>query len=124
MAALVAAIVFAGCQQPQPEAPNQQQARLLAAQNVDLQKQLEQQRAEIKVLQEKYVRELRQRDQELIRCQVRIEGLQQDLKKGIEERVRSLTAPVLDENTKLRQEVVDLKAQIEKLKAAPTKEGR
>jgi len=124
MAALVAAIVFAGCQQPQPEAPNQQQARLLAAQNVDLQKQLEQQRAEIKVLQEKYVRELRQRDQELIRCQVRIEGLQQDLKKGIEERVRSLTAPVLDENAKLRQEVVDLKAQIEKLKAAPTKEGR
>ena len=61
--------------------------------------------------------------QELIRCKVRIDALQQEVKKGIQERVRSLTAPVLDENARLRQEVADLKAQIEKLKAAPTKEG-
>ncbi len=123
-AATVIAIVFlAGCQQPQAETPNQQQARLLAAQNAELQKQLEQRQAEIKLLQEKHTKELRQRDQELIRCKVRIEALQQEVKKGVEERVKSLTAPVLDENAKLRQEIVGLKAQIEKLKAAPAKEG-
>ena len=121
-AAVVAVMCFAGCQQPQ-QAPNQQQARLLAAQNADLQEQLERQRAEIKVLQEKHTKELRQRDQELIRCKVRIDALQQEVKKGVQERVKSITTPVLDENARLRQEVVELKAQIEKLKAAPAKEG-
>ncbi len=120
--AMVAVMFFTGCQQPQ-EAPNQQQARLLAAQNADLQKQLQLRQAEIKVLQEKHTRELRQRDQELIRCKVRIEALQQDVKKGVDERVKSVTAPVLDENARLRQEVVELKAEIEKLKAAPAREG-
>ncbi len=123
VAAFMAVIFVTGCQQPQQEAPNQQQARLLAAQNADLQKQLELRQAEIKVLQEKLTKELRQRDQELIRCKVRIDALQQEVKKGIQDRVRTLTAPVLDENAKLRQEVLDLKAQIEKLKATPAREG-
>ena len=116
VAALVAMLVFAGCQQPQ-EAPNQQQARLLAAQNADLQKQLEARQAEIKVMQEKHTKELRLRDQELIRCKVRIDALQQEIKKGIDQRVGTITARVLDENANLRQE-------IEKLKAAPAKEDQ
>jgi len=123
LAAMITAMFFTGCQQPQ-EAPNQQQARLLVAQNADLQKQLDARQAEIKTLQETHAKELRLRDQELIRCKVRIDALQQDLKKGVEERVKSVTAPVLDENAKLRQEVEQLKAQVEKLKAAPAKEGQ
>ena len=123
VAALVAMLVFAGCQQPQ-EAPNQQQARLLAAQNADLQKQLEARQAEIKVMQEKHTKELRLRDQELIRCKVRIDALQQEIKKGIDQRVQTITARVLDENTNLRQEIEKLKAEIEKLKAVPGKEGK
>jgi len=123
VAAIVAAVVFTGCQQPQ-EAPNQQQGRLLAAQNADLQKQLEARLAEINTLQKKYTQELRLRDQELIRCKVRIDALQQELKKGIDQRVQTITARVLDENAKLRQEIEQLKAQIEKLKAAPAKEGK
>jgi len=123
VAALVAMLVFAGCQQPQ-EAPNQQQARLLAAQNADLQKQLEARQAEIKVMQEKHTKELRLRDQELIRCKVRIDALQQEIKKGIDQRVGTITARVLDENTNLRQEIEKLKAEIEKLKAVPGKEGK
>ncbi len=124
VAALVAMMVFAGCQQPAQEAPSQQQARLLAAQNADLQKQLEARQAEIRVLHEKYTKELRLRDQELIRCKVRIDALQQEIKKGIDQRVGTITARVLDENAKLRQENEQLKAEIEKLKAAPAKEGR
>ncbi len=124
VAALVAALAFAGCQQPTQEAPNQQQARLLAAQNADLQKQLEAQQAQIDTLQKKYTQELRVRDQELIRRQVRIDALQHELKKGIDQRVQTITARVLDENAKLRQEIEQLKAQIEKLKAAPAKESK
>jgi flagellar motility protein MotE (MotC chaperone) len=117
--AAVAVVMFCtGCQPPPQEAPNQQQARLVAAQNAELQKQLELQRAEIKVLLEKHTKELRQRDQELIRCRVRIEALEQNFKKEIQERVRSVTEPVLNENARLRREIVELKTQIEKLQAA------
>ncbi len=122
--ALVAMMVCAGCQQPAQEAPNQQQARLLTAQNADLQKQVEARQSEIKVLHEKYTKELRLRDQELIRCKVRIDALQQDIKKGIDQRVATITASVLDENAKLRQENEQLKAELEKLRAAPAKEGK
>jgi hypothetical protein len=52
--ALVAVAFFTGCQQPPQEAPSQQQARLLAAQDADLQKQLAARQAEIATLQQKY----------------------------------------------------------------------
>ncbi len=55
-------------------------------------------------------------DQELIRCKVRIDALQQEIKKGIDQRVQTITARVLDENAKLRQEIEQLKAEIAKLK--------
>jgi hypothetical protein len=127
-AALLVVVVFAGCQQPQAanqpqEAPSQQQARLLAAQDADLQKQLAARQAEIETLQKTHAKELRQRDLELLQCRARIDALQKDLEKGIDERVKSVTAAVMDENAKLRQEVEQLKAQIEKLKTAPAKEG-
>jgi hypothetical protein len=60
----------------------------------------------------------------LLQCRARIEALQKDLEKGIDERVKSITAPVMDENAKLRQEVAQLKAQIEKLKATPAQESK
>jgi DNA anti-recombination protein RmuC len=115
--ATVAVMFFTGCQQPPREAPSRQQARLLAAQDADLQKQLAARQAEIETLQQKHTKELRQRDLELIRCRVRIDTLQKDLEKGIDERVKSVTAKVMEENAKLRQEVEQLMAQIEKLKA-------
>ena len=115
LATVVAVMFFAGCQQQQ-KTPSQQRARLLAAQDADLQKQLAARQAEIDALQQKHAQELRQRDQELIRCKVRIDALQQDLQKGIDARVKSVTATVMDENAKLRQEVEQLKAEVEKLK--------
>jgi len=124
LATVVAVMFFTGCQQRQQEAPSEQKARLLAAQDADLQKQLAARQAEIAALQQKHAKELRQRDLELLQCRGRIDALQKDLEKGIDERVKSVTAPVMDENAKLRQEVEQLKAEIAKLKAAPAKEGK
>ena len=121
--AVVVAMVFTGCQQPQ-EAPSQQQARLLAAQDADLQKQLAARQAEIATLQQKHAKELRQRDLELLQCRARIDALQKDLEKGIDERVKSVTATVMDENAKLRQEVEQLKAQSREAQSAPAKENK
>ncbi|MCX5644643.1 MAG: hypothetical protein NTZ17_08145 [Phycisphaerae bacterium] len=115
-AAVVATMVLTGCQQSQ-KAPSQQQARLLAAQDADLQKQLAARQAEIETLQQKHAKELRQRDLELLQGRARIDTLQRDLEKGINERVKSVTATVMDENAKLRQEVKQLKTEIANLKA-------
>jgi peptidoglycan hydrolase CwlO-like protein len=117
----VAVFVFAGCQQA---TPNEKQARLLAAQNRDLEQQLSARQAEIKALQQKQADELRRRDEELARCKARIDALQKDLDKNVAERVRSVTTAVMDENARLRQEIADLKAQLEKLKAAAPPAGQ
>ncbi len=119
----VAILVFGGCQ-PQPATPNEKQARLLAAQNRDLEQQLNARQAEIKALQQKQADELRRRDEELAKCKARIDTLQKDLDKNVAERVRSVTVAVMDENAKLRQEIAGLKAQLEKLKAASPPAGQ
>jgi septal ring factor EnvC (AmiA/AmiB activator) len=119
----VAVLVFAGCQ-PQPATPNEKQARLLAAQNRDLEQRLTARQAEIQALQQKQADELRRRDEELAKCKARIDALQKDLEKNVAERVRSVTATVMNENAKLRQEVADLKAQLKKLKAAAPPAGQ
>ncbi len=112
IAFVVGAVFLAGCQQPQQEtqAPNEKQARLLAAQNADLQKQLAVCRAQIESLRQKHAQELGQRDEELARCKARIEALQQDIEKGIAERVSGVTTKLLEENARLRQEIEELKA--------------
>jgi len=117
----IAVLFCAGCQQS--AAPNDKQARLFAAQNQELQQQLAARQTEIRTLQQKHAQELRLRDQELARCRARLDALQQDLEKGIDERVRGVTTALIEESAKLRQEVEQLKAQLERIKAASAKEG-
>jgi flagellar motility protein MotE (MotC chaperone) len=114
IALAVAAAFLAGCQRSQQEVqtPNEKQARLLAAQSADLQKQLAAREAEIKALRQKHARELQQRDEELARCKARIEALQRDIEKGIAERVSGVTTKLIEENTRLRREVEQLKTRL------------
>jgi regulator of replication initiation timing len=77
-----------------------------------LQKQLAAREAEIKALRQKHARELQQRDEELARCKARIEALQRDIEKGIAERVSGVTTKLIEENTRLRREVEQLKTRL------------
>jgi outer membrane murein-binding lipoprotein Lpp len=112
IAGVVVAVIVSGCQQQKTQVPNEKQARLLAAQSADLQKELAACRAEIEALREKHARELQERDEELARCKARIEALQKDLEAGIAERVAGVTTKLMHENARLRQEVEQLKTQI------------
>ncbi len=107
----IVAAMLAGCRQPQT--PNEKQARLLAAENLQLRKQLADQRTKAETLQ-------KQEAQELATCRARADQLQKDLEQGIAERVRDVTTQVMDENARLRKEIETLRAQTEKLKAQPT----
>lgn len=117
VALMMIAAAGPGCQQPQT--PNERQARLLAAENLQLRKQLADQQARLESLQKQQAQRIQQQEQELSRCQARAEQLQKDLEKGIAERVGDVTTKVVDENARLRKQIESLQSQLKKLKAEP-----
>jgi len=111
------AAILAGCRQPQT--PDEKQARLLAAENIQFKERLANQQARAETVQKQQAQKLQQQEQELSKCRARAEQLQKDLERGIAERVRDVTAKVMDENARLRKEIERLEAEIKKLKADP-----
>ncbi len=113
----IVAATLAGCQQPQT--PNEKQARLLAAENIQLKERLANQQSRMETLQKQQTQKLQRQEQELSKCRARSEQLQKDLETGIAERVKDVTTKVMDENARLRKEIETLQAEIKKLKAEP-----
>jgi len=114
---VLVAVLTAGCRQEQ--APNQKQARLLAARNVELKGQIAAQEAQIKTLRQEHAERTEAQAELLAQYRNQNEALQKDLREGIAARVENVTAAVMNENAKLRQEMEQLKAEVEKLKARP-----
>ena len=110
-----AIVAGAGCQEEQ-QTPSVKKARLVAAENIKLKKQLEQRDQEIEELKRKYSRELQEQKQRLSECLKQKEDLQQQLREGMKERVEAVLSAVVEDNAKLRQEIKDLKAQITELR--------
>lgn len=104
-----------GCQQQQ--APSDREARLTAAENIELKERLADQEKQLEAAQQRHTKELRDTEQELTRRNQRIEQLQKDVQEGIAQRVNDVTAKVMDENARLRKEIESLRADVEKLKA-------
>lgn len=107
-------ILGAGCQEQ--GLPGEKKSRLIAAENIQLQKELEQHVKEIKSLKKQHDKEIKQLKDELTNCQKKKEALEKQLQENVKEKVDDVLSAVLDENTKLREEIKNLKAQIEKLK--------
>ena len=117
---LIAGGLFAcgsGCRQE--AAPEARQARLIAAESIQLREQLAERDAEMEKLKSGHAREIEQRQQQLAVCQKRIESLEEDLQSGIAQRVESVMATVMAENARLRNELETLRAEIERLKSQP-----
>lgn len=113
LAWLIIVTLFAGCRQT----PDRRQARLLAAENTELNERLADQKAETQALLQEQIEELAQCQEELAQCAQRNEQLQGEIQKGIAQRVGDVTAKVMDENAKLRKEIKDLRTEVERLKA-------
>jgi chromosome segregation ATPase len=104
-----------GCRQD--KAPEARQARLIAAESMQLRKQLAERDAEIEEIEARHTKEIEQRQEQLAACQKRITVLQRDLEQGVARRVDSVMAAVMAENARLRKEVETLRAEIQTLKA-------
>ena len=107
-------VLGVGCQEQ--ELPSEKKSRLIAAENIQLQKELEQRSKEIKSLKKQHDKEIKQLKEELTKCQKQKEALEKQLQENVEEKVDDILSAVVDENAKLREEIKKLKAQIEKLK--------
>lgn len=106
-------ILIAGCGQKEP--PSVKQSRAIAAENIELRKQIKRLNQEIESLKEQHEKELKKQETLLTQC----EQGKDALKKKARQNIRSQVAPVLDavinETAKLREENTKLKAQIEQL---------
>lgn len=112
---LFVSMLAGGCQQER--ATQDKQARLVAAQNLQLHEELEACRARVRTLAENHAKAMERRDEELAQCRARNKALQNDLQQGVAERVKDVTDAVITENAALREKVKELLAEIETLRA-------
>lgn len=114
-----AIILITGCGPKEP--PSVKQNRAIAAENIELRKQVKQLNQEIESLKEQHEKELEKQEKLLAQC----EQDKDALKKKAQQNIRSQVAPVLDavidETAKIREENAKLKAQIEQLQKEANK---
>ena len=107
------AILITGCGPKEP--PSVKQSRAIAAENIELRKQVERLNLEIESLKEQHEKEIKKQEKLLTQCEQDNDAL----KKKAQQNIRSQVAPVLDAvidgTAKLREENAKLKGQIEQL---------
>ena len=104
----IALVLSAGCQEQ--ELQGEKKSRLIAAENIQLQKELEQHIKEIRSLKKQHDKEIKQLKDELTNCQKKKEALEKQLQQNVKDKVEDVLSAVLDENTKLREEIKNLKS--------------
>ena len=124
---IISILLIAGCEEEEklsntmPDTiPDMKRSRLIAAENAQLQKQIE----ELKILhasqmerQKNLNAKDKDRQQKLLdNCLREKKGIEEMSKKGVEGYMQDVLGPLTDENTKLQEEIKALKAEIEKLK--------
>jgi predicted RNase H-like nuclease (RuvC/YqgF family) len=103
--------LVSGCNEPQT--PSEKQGRLIAAENMELQKQLKQQDAAIEALKTQHVKELEEMKKELAKAQDEIETWKQKSQQNVRNQVQDVLDTVLQQNADLRKEIENLKKQLE-----------
>lgn len=113
----VVLMLAAGCQEA--EAPSEKKTRFIAAENIELKKELAQRDEKITGLETKHAAQIDQAEKKLAKCQKQTAACKEELKKGMEEKVEGVLAAVMEQAMKLRMENMSLKAQIAELKGDP-----
>ena len=114
----IALMLIGGCV-GQNEPPSVKKSRTIAAENIELRKELTQSSKEIEKLKEQHGKELNEQEKLLADCLQEKETLKKKSRQNIRSQVKGVLDTVLEENKKIRQENARLKAQIEKLQKQP-----
>ena len=115
----VGVVLIAGCAGQQAP-PSVKQSRTLAAENIELKKQLEQQSREIETLKAQHSEQIKKQADLLETCRQEKETWKNKAQQNIRDQVKGVLDAVMEDNTRLREENKELKAQIEELQKEPT----
>lgn len=107
-----AVVLIAGC--GEKEAPSVRQSRAIAAENIQLQKDLERSNARIENIKKQYDKELERQQKLLEKCQKEREDFREKSRQNVRDQVKGVFDTVMADNTRLREENAMLKAQVEK----------
>jgi len=113
LAVCVVVMLIAGCGEQEP--PGVKKSRLIAVENMQLKRELEQSSREIERLKELHNRESRKQEKLLAECGQEKESLKQKAQQNVKNQVKGVFDAVMEQNAKLLEENKKLKAQIEKL---------
>ena len=116
---IVFAVVLTGGCGGQNEPPDVKKSRAIAAENIELKKQLAQSGKEIEKLKVQHGKELDEQNKLLQTCLQEKENLKTKSRQNVRDQVKGVLDTVLEENKKLRDENTRLKAQIEELQKQP-----
>lgn len=114
----VAVMLIGGCA-GQNEPPGVKKSRAIAAENIELRKELERRNMEIEKLKGQHKEEIDEQKQLLAECLKEKENLKQRSRQNIRNQVKDVLDTVLAENRKLSDENARLKEQIEELQKQP-----
>ena len=113
LAVCVVVMLIVGCGQQAP--PGVKKSRLIAAENMQLKRELEQCNHEIEKLIELHNKEIKKQEKLLAKCLEEKESWKQKARQNVRNQVEGVFDAVMEQNAKLLEENEKLKAQIEKL---------
>ena len=116
---IVFAVVLIGGCGGQNEPPDVKKSRAIAAENIELKKQLAQNSREISKLKGQHKQGINEQKQLLAECLKEKEIWKQKSQQNIRSQVKGVLDTVLEENKKLRDENTRLKTQIKELQKQP-----
>ena len=113
----LAVVLVAGCGEKEP--PSVKKSRAIAAESIELKKQLDRSNTEIERLKARHDKEMKNQQTLLEKCRLEKQTWKEKSQQNVRNQVKDVLDTVMAENTKLREENEKLKAQIEKLQKEP-----
>jgi hypothetical protein len=110
---VVVVMLIAGCEEQQ--LPSAKKSRLIAAENMQLKKELERHSKEIEGLKELHDREIQKQEKLLAKCLDEKETWREKSRQNIRNQVNGVVDAIIEQHAKLHRENEKLKAQIEQL---------
>jgi chromosome segregation ATPase len=105
------AVIMSGCREPQTSSVKQ--SRLIAVENMELQKQIEQLNAQIEILKAQQQKDLLEHKNLLAKAQKEIEAWKKQSQQNVREQVQGVLDSVIAENSDLRKEIEKLNGWLE-----------
>ncbi len=113
---VVVVMLIAGCEEQQ--LPSEKKSRLIAAENMQLKKDLERRSEDIERLKELHDREIQKQEKLLAKCLDEKVTWKEKSRQNIRNQVNGVVDAIMEQNAKIRRENEKLKAQIEQLTTA------